>query len=122
MGPDVFRSQLRVSTWAVGTLERRSWTGLPVHYEPFHAAWRIDPSHPLAQACIGAYRDCFRSEPNEFVFWDFSTNAVTPVALGIPTIGFGAGDYRLAHMRDESCPVQQITDACEFYAQVMERL
>ena len=34
-----------------------------------------------------------------FDFWDFSTNAVTPVSLGIPTIGFGPGDYKVAHMR-----------------------
>jgi putative selenium metabolism hydrolase len=108
------------ATWAVGVLERTSWTGLPVHYAPFHLAWEIAPDHPLAQACIGAYRAHFGSDPREFVFWDFSTNAVTPVSLGIPTIGFGPGDYRLAHMRDESCPVQEIIDACGFYARVIE--
>jgi len=110
------------AAWTVGTLHRRSWTGLPVRYEPFHLAWRIDQGHPLAQACIGAWREQFGSDPSEFVFWDFSTNAVTPVALGIPTIGFGPGDYRLAHMRDESCPVQQIVDACGFYVRVIERV
>jgi putative selenium metabolism hydrolase len=110
------------ATWAVGTLHRTSWTGLPVTYEPFHLAWRIDPDHPLAQACIGAYRDYFGGEPDAYEFWDFSTDAVTPVSLGIPTIGFGPGDHKLAHMRDESCPVQQIIDACGFYARVIERL
>lgn len=110
------------ATWSVGTLHRTSWTGLPVQYEPFHLAWQIDPSQPLVRACIGAYHNCFGSDPSEFVFWDFSTNAVTPVSLGIPTIGFGPGDYRLAHMRDESCPVQQIVDACGFYARVIARL
>lgn len=110
------------ATWAVGTLQRTSWMGLPVRYEPFHLAWRIDSSHPLAQVCMAAYRDQFGRDPADFVFWDFSTNAVTPVSLGIPTIGFGPGDYRLAHMRDESCPVQQIVDACGFYARVMEKL
>lgn len=114
------------ATWGVGTLHRTSWTGLPVRYEPFHLAWRIDLGHELAQACIRAYGDCFgRSlgdDPSEFVFWDFSTNAVTPVALGIPTIGFGPGDYRLAHMRDESCPIEEIVDACRFYRQLVSQL
>ncbi len=110
------------AAWAVGTLHRTSWTGLPVRYEPFHLAWRIEQDHPLAQACIAAWRDQFGSDPDDFVFWDFSTNAVTPVSLGIPTIGFGPGDYRLAHMRDESCPVQQIVDACGFYVRVVEKL
>jgi putative selenium metabolism hydrolase len=108
--------------WSVGTLQRKSWTGLPVIYEPFHLAWRIELDHPLAQACISAYRDHFGSEPGAFEFWDFSTNAVTPVSLGIPTIGFGPGDHKLAHMRDESCPVQEIVDACGFYARVIDSL
>jgi putative selenium metabolism hydrolase len=108
--------------WEVGTLHRKSWTGLDIHYEPFHAAWKIDIDHELTQACIAAYHETFGMEPDEFDFWDFSTNAVTPVSLGIPTIGFGPGEYKLAHMRDESCNVSQITDACEFYTRLIERL
>jgi len=42
----------------------------------------------------------------EYDFWDFSTNAVTPVSMGIPTIGFGPGEYKLAHMHNEHCNVQ----------------
>jgi putative selenium metabolism hydrolase len=110
------------ANWQVGVLERTSWTGLPIRYEPFHLAWKIDPGHELAHACIAAYREYFGSEPREFGFWDFSTNAVTPVSLGIPTIGFGPGDYRLAHMRDESCEVQQIVDACGFYTRLIGSL
>lgn len=110
------------ATWAVGTLQRTSWTGLPIVYEPFHLAWRIELDHELTQACIGAYREHFDDEPRDFVFWDFSTNAVTPVSLGIPTIGFGPGDTSLAHMRDESCPVQQIVDACGFYMRLIQRV
>lgn len=110
------------AAWEVGVLERTSWTGLPVRYEPFHLAWRLDPSHELAQACIAAYCDCFGRQPDGFEFWDFSTNAVTPVSLRIPTIGFGPGNYKLAHMRDESCAVREIVDACGFYARLIERL
>jgi len=109
------------ATWAIGTLHRTSWTGLPIVYDPFHLAWQIDLNHDLTQACIAAYRDHFGDEPRDFAFWDFSTNAVTPVSQGIPTIGFGPGDSRLAHMRDESCPVQQIVDACAFYMHLMQR-
>lgn len=110
------------ATWQVGALQRTSWTGLPITYEPFHLAWRIDPGHPLAQACLDAYRSHFGADPDRYEFWDFSTNAVTPVSLGIPTIGFGPGDHKQAHMRDESCPVGEIVDACGFYARVMERV
>jgi acetylornithine deacetylase/succinyl-diaminopimelate desuccinylase-like protein len=57
-----------------------------------------------------------------FDFWDFSTNAVTPVSLGIPTIGFGPGEYKLAHMRNENCKVDQIIEACGFYARLIDKI
>jgi putative selenium metabolism hydrolase len=107
------------ATWKVGTLHRKSWTGLDIHYEPFHPAWKIDIDHELTQACIAAYQETFGVEPGDFDFWDFSTNAVTPVSLGIPTIGFGPGDYKLAHMRDERCEVTQILETCRFYTQLI---
>jgi len=110
------------ASWAVGVLHKTSWTGQEVRYEPFHPAWEIERDHPLTQACVAAYRDTFGAEPTEFGFWDFSTNAVTPVSLGIPTIGFGPGDYHLAHMRDESCEISQIVAACRFYVNVIKHI
>ncbi len=110
------------ATWEVGTLHRRSWTGLDITYEPFHLAWKIDVSHELSKACIAAYQENFGKEPAEYDFWDFSTNAVTPVSMSIPTIGFGPGEYKLAHMRNENCEVRQILDACTFYTRVINRI
>lgn len=110
------------ATWEIGTLRRKSWTGLEITYEPFHSAWKIDMDHELTQACITAYRENFGSEPVTFDFWDFSTNAVTPVSLGIPTIGFGPGEYKLAHMRNENCNVEQIIEACSFYTRLIEKI
>jgi putative selenium metabolism hydrolase len=106
------------ATWEVGTLVRRSWTGMKVRYEPFHPAWTIDETHQLTRRCVAAYRDVFGCDPDGFDFWDFSTNAVTPVGLGIPTIGFGPGEYKLAHMPNEHCSVRQIVNACHFYTQL----
>lgn len=110
------------ATWEIGTLYRKSWTGLEIKYDPFHPAWKIDLNHELTNACIKAYEENFGKEPIEFDFWDFSTNAVTPVSMGIPTIGFGPGDYLLAHMRNESCPIHQILDACSFYARLIAEI
>lgn len=110
------------ATWQVGTLQRTSWTGREIRYEPFHLAWRIGAEHALTQACIAAYRAYFGREPGGFDFWDFSTNAVTPVSLGIPTIGFGPGEHKQAHMCNENCPVEQIVDACGFYVRLIERI
>ncbi len=110
------------ATWEVDTVTRRSWTGKEIIYQPFHPAWKIDRDHPLTGACVAAYQDIFGHAPEEYVFWDFSTNAVTPVSLGIPTIGFGPGDYKLAHMRNERCMVDQIVEACNFYVRLIQRL
>jgi putative selenium metabolism hydrolase len=110
------------ATWEVGTLHRKSWTGLEIKYDPFHLAWKIDLDHELSKACIRAYQEHFGTNPSKYDFWDFSTNAVTPVSLGIPTIGFGPGEYKLAHMRNENCAVDQILDACNFYARVMQKI
>jgi putative selenium metabolism hydrolase len=110
------------ATWQVGILHRKSWTGLEINYEPFHPAWKIDLHHPLTQACVAAYAQNFGSAPTAFDFWDFSTNAVTPVSMGIPTIGFGPGDYKMAHTRNESCEVKQIIEACGFYVRVVGNL
>jgi putative selenium metabolism hydrolase len=110
------------ATWQVGTLHRKSWTGMDIIYEPFHEAWKIGTDHELTQASIAAYRDTFESAPSAFDFWDFSTNAVTPVSMGIPTIGFGPGEYKLAHMRNENCKIEQIVDACDFYTRVINNI
>jgi putative selenium metabolism hydrolase len=110
------------ATWEIGTLHRKSWTGMDIHYEPFHLAWKIEVDHELTKASIAAYRDTFGAEPDGFDFWDFSTNAVTPVSLGIPTIGFGPGEYKLAHMHNESCEIGQIVEACGFYARLIQKI
>ena len=110
------------ATWEVGTLHRKSWTGMDIRYDPFHLAWKIDLEHELTKASQAAYLEAFGAEPTEYDFWDFSTNAVTPVSLGIPTIGFGPGEDKLAHMRNESCEVEQIIDACNFYAKLIEKI
>ena len=112
----------RNATWEVGTLHRKSWTGKDIKYEPFHSAWKIDLDHELTQACIAAYRENVGSEPAGYDFWDFSTNAVTPVSMGIPTIGFGPGEYKLAHMRNENCKVDQIIEACGFYTRLIDKI
>jgi acetylornithine deacetylase/succinyl-diaminopimelate desuccinylase-like protein len=94
---------------------------MDIRYEPLHTAWKISADHPLTKASVAAYEAYFGKAPVAFDFWDFSTNAVTPVSLGIPTIGFGPGNYKLAHMRNECCEVQQIVDACGFYAGLMRQ-
>jgi len=106
------------ASWEIGTLHRKSWTGMDVNYHPFHPPWQIDLDHDLTKRCVKAFNTAFGSDP-DLDYWDFSTNAVTTTAMGIPTIGFGPGEHKLAHMVNENCQLSQIIDACEFYATLM---
>lgn len=110
------------AAWEAGTLYRTSWKGKELVYEPMHNPWEISKEHELTKALARAYKNVYGKEPAQYDFWDFSTNAVTPVAMGIPTIGFGPGEYKLAHMKNEHCAVSKIKEACLIYAQAVREL
>lgn len=108
--------------WEPGTIRRRSWTGRELVYNPIHESWKIGEQHPLTQKCTEAYNAVFGENPERFDYWDFSSNAVTPVAMGIPTIGFGPGEYKLSHTHDEHCDIEKVKDACLFYVELIRRM
>ena len=110
------------ASWEPGTLHRTSWKGAPLVYEPIHMAWKLSETSVLYAAANAAYEAAFGRIPERYDFWDFGTNAVTPVSMGIETIGFGPGEYKLAHMRDEHCSVRKIKDAAIFYAELTGKL
>lgn len=110
------------ASWEVGTLYHTTWNNKKLEYQPMHDPWKIEKNHILTKSFIKAYEDVYKKEPEEFDFWDFGTNAITPVAMGIPTIGFGAGEYKLAHMVDERCQVEKIEEACQVYCHLIKEL
>lgn len=110
------------ATWEIDTIHRTTWTGEAITYKPLHPAWEISLDHHLSKTFIKAYTEVFGHAPEKFDYWDFSTNAVTLIRLGIPTIGFGPGEHKLAHMRNEKCQVNQILDACALYAKVIDTI
>lgn len=112
----------RDADWEVGTLRRTTWKGAPLVYEPMHEPWRTDEGHDLTGALVRAYEKTSGKKRGPFSYWDFGTNAVTPIALGIPVAGFGPGDSKLAHMRDERCRLDQIEEACKVYAALIREL
>ncbi|HEX9012505.1 MAG TPA: YgeY family selenium metabolism-linked hydrolase [Anaerolineaceae bacterium] len=110
------------AAWETGTLHRKTWTGEEITYVPLHPAWEIGRDHELSKAFIAACTDVFGAAPTEFEYWDFSTNAVALVRMGVPTIGFGPGEHKLAHMRDERCPLEQILAASAVYTRAIGSL
>lgn len=107
--------------WEIGTLTHTSWTGESLVYQPIHEPWNIDTEHALTKLLRQCYAEVLGKEATEYNFWDFGTNAVTPLSMGVPTIGFGPGDYKLAHMVDERVPVSQLAEACAFYLKLIEK-
>ena len=106
--------------WEPGTLYHTSWTGGKLEYVPMHDPWIIGKSEPLSLAICEAYENVYGIAPDEFDFWDFGTNAITPVAMGVPTIGFGPGEYKLAHMTNENSSVKKICEAMYVYAEMIK--
>lgn len=110
------------ASWEVGKLSHTSWKGEKLEYIPMHEPWIIEKDHPLTKALSKAYTNVYHHKPEKFDFWDFGTNAITPVSMNIPTIGFGPGDYKLAHMQNEHIEITQIEEACLVYSELIKEL
>lgn len=111
------------AAWEISIVHAKSWTGQDIEYAPLHEAWMIDIDHPLAQASRDAYQAVYgKPHSDQYHVWVAGSNAVAPVSLGIPSIGFGPGEDFLSHTSDENCIVEEIVFAAQFYAQLIRRL
>ena len=82
----------------------------------FSPAWILERKHPLLESAQRAYRILFSKEP-ELCLWPFCTNgSYTMGERRIPTIGFGPGEDRFAHVTDERIKTEDVLKAAMFYA------
>jgi acetylornithine deacetylase/succinyl-diaminopimelate desuccinylase-like protein len=104
------------ATWEIYDAIGTSWKGEDIILHSFLPAWEIKENHKLTKGCVNTYQELMGKKPIMYK-WDFSTNGVASASkLGIPTIGFGAGIEKMAHMTNEYCPISDISAACEFYS------
>ncbi len=95
-----------------------SYTGLSSHARNIFPAWVTEESHPLVQAAAQAVRDELGYRP-KLGKWAFSTEGVyTAGVVGIPTVGLGPGDDRLAHTADEHIVLDQVFAAARAFARL----
>lgn len=93
-----------------------SYTGFVFPVAKYYPAWLLEDSHPLAQAGQRTVEQLW-GEERPLGTWDFSTNGTYWAGkAGIPSIGFGPGDEKTAHMTNENVPLDEVVKAAEFYA------
>jgi putative selenium metabolism hydrolase len=107
---------------AVSEYRSTSFTGYEAQARCYYPAWALDREHPLVQQVSRAIRNELDYRP-EVVKWAFSTDGVyTMGTAGIPTIGYGPGQERYAHVADERIALREVLQAARGYARIATEL
>lgn len=111
--PPQYRESIRVEELFY---DEPSYTGFVFPVDKYFPAWALDENHPLVRAGQTARRlSGLPDAPSGK--WDFSTNGIYWAGkAGIPSIGFGPGDERVAHSVEECVSLDDVVKAAEFYA------
>jgi putative selenium metabolism hydrolase len=97
-------------------------TGHTFPARAFYPAWMLEKDHPVLKAAAASYKSCFgkRAETGP---WTFSTNGTAICGVnGIPCIGYGPGEERMAHAPDEHVSLESMKKALLFYADFLCRI
>lgn len=93
-----------------------SYTGFVFPVSKYYPPWLLEEAHPLTLAGQATIEALWHEKRN-LGTWDFSTNGTYWAGkAGIPSIGFGPGDEKTAHMRHEQVSLDDVVAATEFYA------
>lgn len=93
-----------------------SYTGFVFPVDKYFPAWAFEESHPLVSAGQETRKQIGLPDAPAGK-WDFSTNGIYWAGkAGIPSIGFGPGDEKVAHTAAECVPLAEVVKATEFYA------
>jgi len=102
--------------------EMVSYTGYAQSGRKYFPPWLLPEDHSLARKAVRAIEKVLGARPRTGI-WPFSTDgAYTMGTAGIPTIGFGPGDERLAHATDEQVRLADVALAAQGYAQLAVEL
>lgn len=117
--PDYLQKEILVEELFYDT---PSYTGFKLPVSKYFPPWLQEENHPLVQAGLKTVQGLW-GEDRPLGTWEFSTNGTYWAGkAGIPAIGFGPGDERLAHTPIENVPLNEVVDATEFYAYLPKML
>jgi putative selenium metabolism hydrolase len=80
-----------------------------------------DANEPIVAAASDAVEEATGRRPT-LKAWQFGVNATWMNAAGIPSVGLGPGDERLAHTPDERVPIADVLQVRRAYTLLIERL
>jgi acetylornithine deacetylase/succinyl-diaminopimelate desuccinylase-like protein len=96
--------------------EATGYTGQKVKSEKYFPTWVLPEDHPGVRGAVEA-ATLVRGSAPRIGRWTFSTNGVASMGrLGIPTIGFGAGNEVDTHSATERIALSHLPVAVAFYA------
>jgi succinyl-diaminopimelate desuccinylase len=91
-------------------LRLRAYTGVERELPAAFPSLEIEESDPMLAAAKAALEEAF-GQPVAVGRWTFATDGGHLFAAGIPCIGFGPGDERLAHTNQEHVAVADLPEA-----------
>lgn len=106
------------ATVTVADYAHTTYTGYMGRGQEYYPPWLMPQDAPLVKLAVKALEKALGVRPR-LKIWPFSTDGIyTRGIAGIPTIGFGPGDERLAHTADEHVRVADVLSAVNGYAQI----
>jgi len=102
----------------VPTYRRKSHTGVLLEGKKYLPGWLVEEEDPLVCSARKTSALVMGQEVTVGT-WRFSTNGVSTMGKhGIPTIGFGPGDEKMAHRPNERVLISHVIEAANFYARL----
>ena len=88
----------------------------------YYPTWMLPEDHEMVVKGIDTFDELFGERPDSGR-WTFSTNGVTINGIyGIPVIGFGPGNEKMAHAPNEKIAIGDLVKAAAFYAALSFKL
>ena len=103
------------ATVSVTEQPRRCYTGVTHDFASIFPPFATEPSNPLAAAAEEIIQASTGKPANPDV-WQFATDGGHLSLAGIPIVGFGPGDDRLAHTNQEQISIEELKTAAATYS------